>query len=331
MPLFAPEGLNTLYRDCYSGANENTPLAWVLVYATMGLTYRMRAMSLFASPRDTPMAEWFLTKILGQLPELLLGSPSLRLVQASLGMAFLLETSGNCQRASLFASTALNMAQELGYNEITSEQIESAVQHREMAYCFWIAFILDAHFSIAGQHPGAQRLADVETPMPEHDVLDWWEPGSVTDSTNNEWNLNVFAQHTSLAVVEAEAAEELFSARSRKRLPRENAIIYERIIARLQQWREKNALSRLEARDVVTSMYRSDIVHSIILEGAYFRTLYQLHATNALVGFAAKIDAFASEALEAMMELRSTPCYDDAARFLKLAVLLPQGNTCTTW
>jgi hypothetical protein len=29
LPLFEPEGLHLIYRDCYSGVNDDTPLAWV--------------------------------------------------------------------------------------------------------------------------------------------------------------------------------------------------------------------------------------------------------------------------------------------------------------
>jgi hypothetical protein len=77
--------------------------------------------------------------------------------------------------------------------------------------------------------------------------------------------------------------------------------------------------------------YQSDIVHCIMLEGNYFWTLYQLHSTQALVGFATKLDPISPEALQAMLDMRSAPCYEDAIRLLRLTVLLPQGNLSTTW
>lgn len=80
-------------------------------------------MSLFATPADTSQAEWYLGKSLAELPELLMQSPSLRLVQASLSIAILLETSSRCSRAPLFVSTALHMAQDLGYHELRLEHL----------------------------------------------------------------------------------------------------------------------------------------------------------------------------------------------------------------
>ena len=330
LPLFSPKGIYTLFRDCYSGAANEKPLAWVLVYVVMGITHRLRAMSLFAVPNDTSQADWYLGQCLNKLPELLMHSPSLMLIQALLSISILLQTSGRYQRAPLFVSTALQMAQDLGYNEVTPGQPTGSVSSLEKSYVFWIAFMMDAHFSMASLRPSAQRLADISTPMPAESVENWWESSDL-DASASQWNLNVFALHSSLAIIEAEAAEELFSAKARRRAPISNAGIYQNIMFKLHVWRGNNALSNLDAKDVSRAMYRSDIIHSIMLEGAYFRTLYQLHATNALVGFSAKFDAFAPEALQSMIDLGIVPCHCDAERFLRLVALVPQGNLSTTW
>lgn len=330
LPMFSPEALYTLYHECYSGAANNAPLTWVLVYATIGITHRLRAMSLFAAPDDTSQAEWYLGKSLAKLPELLMQSPSLRLIQASLTMAILLQTSNRCQRAPLFVSTALHMAQDLGYNEVIPAQHTGSISSLEESYVFWVAFHMDAHMSLANQRPGAQRLADISTPIPAGHVLNWWQPNE-HDVGASQWNISIFALHCSLAMIEAEAAEELFSAKARRRSPVSNANLYESIMLKLEVWRESNALSKLNAKDVLKEMYRSDIIHSVVLEAAYFRTLYQLRATNALAGFGTRIDVFAPKALQSMVELGTAPCHGDAKRFLKLVVLMPQGNLSTTW
>ena len=330
LPLFSPESLYTLFRDCYSGVANNTPLSWVLVYVTMAIVHRLRAMSLFAAPDDTAQADWYLGKSLSKLPELLLQSPSLRLVQASLCMAILLGTSGRVQRAPLFVSTALHMARDLGYNEVIPEQSAESVSSMEMSYVFWVAFFMDAHMSLANQRPSSQRLADISTPVPAEGIVNWWDPSDY-GSGENQWNLNIFALHSSLGIIEAEAVEELFSVKARRRSPLSNARFYESIALKLEIWRGKNALSNVDAEEVGKVMYRSDIIHSIMLEAAYFRALYQLRATNILNGFRAKLDAFSPEALQSIIGIGLTPCYIDAQRFLKLAMISPQGNLSTTW
>lgn len=189
---------------------------------------------------------------------------------------------------------------------------------------------MDAHMSLANGRSSALRLADISTPIPAESVVNWWHPNGQHVAAQ-QWNLNVFALHCSLAVIEAGAAEELFSAKARARSRIINATVYESITSRLTAWRERNVLSSLATDDVLTAMYRSDLIHSIVLEGAYFRTADQLYAASILVGFSAKSDVFAPEALQAMVALGTAPCYGDAQRFLRLVVLMPQGNLSTTW
>ncbi|KAK5165784.1 uncharacterized protein LTR77_008707 [Saxophila tyrrhenica] len=330
MPLFNPESLTTIFRDCYSGVNDSIPLPWVLVYATMAITHRLRAMSLFATPIDTPQSQWYLEKCLAKLPELLMGPPSLQLVQASLIICFLLQTSRQRQRAALFASTALHMAQELGYNELPASHLADTTLGREQAYVFWISFFMDTNMSLGHRRSTSQRLADISTPIPPANVVNWWDLNN-HEQRPSEWNLNVFAQHCSLAVIEAEAAEDLFSVGARKRSPVQHPCEYKDIMSKLERWRANNALAKLEATDVLKAMYRSDIVHSVMLEGAYFRTVCQLKVAKELVGFRSRIDVFAPEALQAMIDRRIVPSYGDSRRFLKLAMLVPQGDVSTTW
>lgn len=269
LPIIPPKDLYALFQDCYSDAATTDPLAWVLVYVTMGITYRLRAMSLFAIPDDTTQADWYLEQSLAKLPELLLQTPSLRLVQASVSIALLLATSGRCQRAPLFASTALHMAQDLGYNEVTPEQAAESVFSVASAYVFWLAFTVDVHLSLANQRPSAQRLVGITTPAPAADVVGWWQTSS-RRAQDTPWNLNVFAMQCSLAIIGAEAAEELFTARARQRSSVENTKVDENVVAKLHEWRKGNVLSSLNTEEVLKAMYRSDVVHSIMLEGEYF-------------------------------------------------------------
>lgn len=329
LPIFAPDALISLYRDCYSGQHDEKPLAWVLVYGTMALSHRFRAMSLFACEDDTPRAEYYLGKALSKLPELLMGPQSLRLVQALICMVMLVETSSYCRRAPLIATTAARIAQDLEYNELPASKADDPPETREQYYVFWVAFALDCHMSVATQRPPTIRLADLSTPPPSDDIVDWWNP---TDSpTDCEWRLNIFAQHCSLAVIEAEASEALLSAHARRRTPAENSSRYDPIALKFIAWQEGCELSKLAAHDVFKAMYRSDIVHCIMLEAAYFRSVYQFHAMESLVQFTEKIDVFIPEILGAMMGVTAPQCHAVARRLLKLISLLPQGNLSTTW
>ena len=103
------------------------------------------------------------------------------------------------------------------------------------------------------------------------------------------------------------------------------------MLAKLVAWACRNPLSRIDGCDMVRSMYRSDIVLCVVLEAAYFRMLYQLHACRALGGWREKVDVFSPEALRLVMQLDNRVLVDGARRFLELTVLMPQGNLSVTW
>lgn len=328
IPLFAPESLYYLFRDCYAGAADERPLAWVLVYTTIAMTYRLRAMSVFAAPDDTEQAEWYLNVCLGRLPDLLVQPPCLRLVQACISIAWLLETSSRCERAPFFASTALRLATDLGYNDL-KVSTPASVDELEKCYVFWLAFFIDSHFCVAEQRMGSLRLADINTPLPAADVSNWWNPTEI--NTRSQSDFNVFSLHCGLATIEAEAAENLFSVQARRQPTGELDAEARKLLDKLTTWRDSNALAHLDANDIARSLYRSEIVLCVVLEAAYFRTLYQLHSVRALNGYRERTDVFSPGALRLVMRAQHVSCSDDARRLLRLTAMMPQGNLSTTW
>lgn len=331
IPLYSPESLYGLFRDCYAGAADDRPLAWVLVYTTIAMTYRLRAMSVFAAPDDTIQAEWYLNVCLTRLPDLLVQPPCIRLVQACISIAWLLETSGRCERAPFFASTALRLATELEYNDLSASSASSSTaEETEARYVFWLAFFIDTHFSFAEQRSVNLRVADINTPLPSESVINWWDSRQ-TESHGQQSSINAFALHCSLAVIEAEAAEQLCSIQARRQSSEDLDVTAGRILDKLAAWRQRNRLSHIDANDVRRLMYRSDVVLCIVLEAAYFRTLYLLQARRALQAFKEKQDVFNQASLRSMMQVSSETCVNEARRFLQLSMLMPQGNVSTTW
>lgn len=331
IPLFSPESIYTHVRDCYSGEADGTPLTWVLTYLVFGIAHRLRAMSLFALADDTSKSDWYLKQSLAVLPELLLQEPSVPLVQALLGVSILLQTSVRVKRASIFICTAMYMAQDLGLNDASQVPSGDHPNDRVARYLFWIAYFMHTDECLSEVRPLTQRLADISTPLPESHAGDWWTSGEGTQGQSEQWNSNVFALHAQLAVIQAESLEELFSVKARERSATSQAASYNNVITKLAGWRSKSVFTSLSPRDIYTSMYRSDLVHTIILEATYFRTLYQLHAASALGGFTRRIDVFGPMALRSMAAIGTHALHQDARRFLTLIALMPSENTSTTW
>lgn len=330
IPLFHPETIYTHVRDCYSGAADKSPLSWVLAYIALGIGHRMRAMSLFAAPDDTSNAEWYLNKCLSVLPDLLLQEPSLPLVQALLGVSVLLQSSVRSRRAALFVSTATHMAQDLAYNEAAPDQDEGSPRDKQELYVFWVAFFMDTAMSLHAIRPNTQRLADISAPLPSASSSDWWV-SSTSDDDTVDCKVNIFALHASLALIQAEALEELFSVKARQHSASLTASTFKSIISKLEIWRRMNALADTDAPSMRNSMYQSDMAHSIILEASYFATLYQLHAANALGAFTRRLDVFSPSELTAAAGLICFDIYADAQHLLTFAALISQGNVSVTW
>jgi hypothetical protein len=82
---------------------------------------------------------------------------------------------------------------------------------------------------------------------------------------------------------------------------------------------------------MLNSVFRSDLVHFVVLEASYFRTLYQLHAANALGAFSTRTDVFGPNELRAAAWLIPTEMYGDAQRLLTMTSLISSGTVAVTW
>jgi hypothetical protein len=329
IPLFQPEAIYNHIRECYSGDADAMPLKWVLAYIVLGIGHRLRAMSLFAKEDDTSNAEWYLNKCLAVLPDLLMHEPTLPLIQGLLGVSVLLRTSNRSSKAALFVSTAVRMAQDLAYNEASLDGNDGEARDEQEANVFWIAFFMDTGMNLLAMRPNTQRLVDISVPMPNFINSRPWLL-DVSEVTLDQI-VNFFPLHVSLSLIQAEALEDLFSVRARQRAPVDIAATFRNIVSELELWKPTNPLSGKNGLIMLNSMYRSDVVHSVILEASYFGTLYQLHTANAIGDFSLRVDVFSPD------NLRTTPgticldIYADARRLLEFAAVASQGNVSVTW
>jgi hypothetical protein len=331
LPLFHPESIYRHVRACYSGeADETHRLYWVLAYVTLGIGHRLRAMSLFATPEDTPNGDFYLNKCLDVLPDLLLQEPSLQLVQALLGVSVLLQTSYRSRKAALFVTTAMHMAQDLGYNEAASGQEQKSLNEQQGFYVFWIAFVMDTAMSLGANRSTTQRLADIGVPLPNAHSSDWWALNTF-DNHATAWKVNILTLHANLALIQAECSDELFSVSARQRSATLTAATFDSLVSKLDTWKVANPLTDINASSMLATMYQSDIVHSVILEASYFETLYRLHASNGLGGFDQRRDVFSASSLKVAAGRICFDLFADAQRLLELAGLISQGNLSVTW
>jgi hypothetical protein len=315
IPLLAPEAIVSHMRDCYSGAAKVAPSSWILTFLVFGIAHRLRALDPSTRLDSTSKAEQYLDRCLDNFSKVLLEEPSERIVQCLLGTAILLQGSEKSHRVASFVSIAMQMAQELGYNEACISENESPTQNRVKKLVFWIAFVMDADLSMCALKPITQKHTDIMIGLPSAHGSDWWNNG-IRDGRSTSPGMKTFCLHASLAVIQAQALEEVFSPRANSQ-PARQAITVHAILTNLSNWRKDSNFASPEG------LQSSDLLHLATLEASSFRTLYQLVAAQQVGHFAYRQDLFSHISLRAQRHARPSTFYDAATRLLSLLALLP--------
>lgn len=317
VPLLVPEAIVSHMRDCYSGAAKGVASSWVLTYFVFGIAHRLRALDPSVRSEETFKTEQYLDKCLSSFSNVLLEEPNERIVQCLLGIAIMLQDSPKSHRVSSFVSIALRMAQELGYNEASI----SGSNQKVTGYLFWIAFSMDANLSMCALRPNTQKYEGISISLPHADDNDWW--GLRTDNddrrTNGPVEINFFFLNCSLAIVQAQALEEVFSPKANLQPVQYNFALHT-VISKLAAWRRD---SRIDSAEGLPS---SELLHLAMLEASYFRTMYQFLAAQQIgvVGF--RYDLFSHAVFQLLNHSQpARKLYEDARKLLNLLASPPIG------
>lgn len=326
-PLYRPHAIAEHIRICYEGLSDGTAVSWASTYVVLGIAHRCRAMSNVATPMDNELADYYLSKILPTVSGLLIAPPSLGLVQSLLGLTALIRTSSQLTPHSGFITSALRISQFLAYQNTPGRGSDSSQDDVEQAHrVFWLAFIMDTDEAIFSNAPTTQRREDITAPFPEenpHDSL-----GSMTAAESN-WKVNVFALRARLALIQAEAIDQLLSINRRPSTPQQIASTAQAFLARLEAWRDNN-LFRLKPVELMQLLYRSDLLHVLTVEASYFATVFRIHAFLAL-NQNPLANPFAAEILARLATRTEQRAFKDAERLLALLALTPHGDIGVCW
>jgi len=329
VPLYRPYKIADFIRRCYEGGSDGTPMAWATAYLIFGIAHRLRAMSAMAAPDDNERADYYLARILEKVSGLLLGRPSLCLVQCLLGTASLIQSSSRPEPHAVFVATALRMAQTLAYNDdqaryIDEEDVEPDPEQERRV--FWIAFFTSVDESILSNTPTAHLRENITTRQPEDNPQD--SAGAIT-AAEGTWRVNIFSLRARLALLQAEAIEQLLSLRCSQLTPATVMQATHSVFEGLQVWR-RHELFHMDAGQLLRLLYRSDLLHVFGLEAAYFATAFRIQAFLVL-GMNARINPFSYDALVKLSGQGDHPCLKEAKRLLSILAVAPQGDIGICW
>jgi hypothetical protein len=332
VPLYRPYPMVEHIRRCYTGGSDGTPISWASAYVIFGIAHRLRAMSAAATPEDNEKADYYLARILEKVAGLLLGRACLCLVQCLLGTAFLIQTSSHPEPHALFVFTALRMAQSLAYNDDQAVPLAPGTDEwqdiEQQRRVFWIAFFTNTDESILSNAPTVHLRENINTESPEDDPSD--AAGAVT-AAEGTWRVNIFSLRARLALLQAEAIEQVLSVKCCISLSKGEAIFkcMTSVLEELQSWRN-HELFQMTADQLLQLLYRSDLIHVLGLEASYFATVFRLQAFVVL-GLNTRVNPFSTDALAKLSEQGQHLCLKDAKRLLSILSVAPQGDIGVSW
>lgn len=332
VPLYQPDVLVSYLRTCYAGTSEDDTIAWTSAYIVFGLAHTLRAMSPIGTTQDTSMARYYLAKIYTALTPLLCAPPSLSEVQCLLGVALLI-TYLPCRydmNEGHFVATALRVIQGLSYKPCTigTPLLDYTSSTQQQRRVFWLAFIADTMASIVTNSSTTYHHEDVMQCSPEmaEFLLD---PSGAVVAAEGHWRVNIFNLRVKLALLQAEANDQILTSRSRSMGPIDVELASAIVLARLEEF-HSHEIFNLDVQRLFQLLYRSDICHVVSLEAAYFATVYRLHAFAAYER-TTSINPFSLGGLKITSEMRHHKSYGPAHRLLSLLSIAPQGDVGLYW
>ncbi|KAH8704496.1 hypothetical protein GQ44DRAFT_732380 [Phaeosphaeriaceae sp. PMI808] len=327
-PLYRPHMLANHLRICYSGQSDGSTVSWVTAYIVFGMAHMARAMSTVATTQDNELAKYYLGRIYNSLDSLLLSPPSLGLVQCLIGVATLCRCTP-CSRSAPdghFCSTSVRVAQSLATPDEGTDISDTERDVEQERRVLWLAFINDTNVSMLSNTPATQRREDIVAPCPEENPAD--SLGTVI-AAEGHWKANIFYLRVNLALLQAEAIEQVLSAKARSLASTDRNAAAEILVARLREF-HNHELFRFSPAQLFQLLYRSDIAHTVSIESAYFATVFRLNAVLALEKNS-RVNPFSPDGLRLIALVKEQRSYPEAKRLLSLLPIAPRGDVGLYW
>ena len=225
-----------------------------------------------------------------------------------------------------FLSTSVRVAQSLAYHDEEACEEDSTRDVEQEGRVFWIAFVNHTNESMLSNTPTTHRREDIITAKPELNPDD--NLGAVA-AAGGQWKTNIFALRVNLALIQAEAIEQVLCIRAKNTAPLDVQAAAVLVFARLQAFRE-NEIFKLSPARLYELLYRSDIVHTVCLEVNYFSTVFRLHAFLAF-DRNPRFNPFTIQGLSQISAVKEQKCVAEAKRLLSLLAVAPRGDAGLYW
>lgn len=318
VPLFDEERLVNLYGSAFSDTPGVECVELKGIYSTLAIAYRLRAMSPLASDADDHNARSFVEQTSVALPRILVAKPSLPSAQYLTAMAVVMHGTHDPQGTRSLLAAALRMLLDLSPRSIEYDE-------QQACRVFWIASNMDIDLAMRIGSWSSTTLAanQIYNTLPHTDNIGVLPLDNASFPFFRHRVELTRIQNRFFQYVSMRHGVQINSLNSQE-LP----VPLQAIIADISAWRRSDAVFRASPEDCRQRMHRSDLVHLMILEAAYFNTLFLLQGAQYRVG---PFNGSVLLHLHQYCAVDFEHCTGDAVRLLRLFNLLPHGDFAFVW
>ncbi|KAJ4360218.1 uncharacterized protein N0V89_000778 [Didymosphaeria variabile] len=338
LPLFHANSLLYLIHHFYKvRLPQRDPVVWAAINVVLALAYR----SDLVGSRNTNLSVEYLNKADSVLSAVVLGDTHLLNIQVLVGMVFLLQASPDLTHSLVLIATTIRLAHKIGLHDRTASACLDAVDARQRACVFWMAYILDKDLSMRSKQPSIQLDDDVDLDLPSPGIAEYQikkvgvadigiDPGVFTTADGNV-EMNYFVTRIQLAVIEGGVYDYLYSTRSRNRSAEERSQALKSIFRALETWKASIPLefdAPMAPKTISPTMLQFlAVLHSTSL--ACTTLLNQANVWNTL--WMSSIWKYATEGITPVLPFQWEATVDQARHLAVLIGALPVQNRWNFW
>jgi len=338
LPLFHDDTLLHLIQSFYDVPYpRRDPVEWAAINVVLALAYRND----LVSGSNTELSIEYLNRAESVLSSIMLGDTQLLNIQVLVGMVLLLQASPDLTASLILIATTMRLAHKIGLHDRTASAHLGAVDARQRACVFWMAYILDKDLSMRSKQPSIQLDDDVDLELPSPEAFQYQvNNGCIADTnvcsgiivtTDGTAEMNYFVTRIQLAVIEGGVYDYLYSTRSQKRSIEERSHALGTIACALETWKasipfEFNA-SMAPVTVSPTVLQLLAVLHSTSLTCTTL--LYQANAWN--THWMDGIRKYMIDGISPTLPPQWEAVVDEARQLMVLLEALPQQNRWNFW
>lgn len=244
LPLFHDDTLLLLIHNFYNVPYpRRDPVAWAVINIVLALAHRND----LVSSSNANLSVEYLNKAESVLSSIMLGDIQLLNIQVLVGMVLLLQASPDLTPSLILIATTMRLAHKIGLHDRTASAHLSAIDARQHACVFWMAYVLDKDLGMRSKQPSIQLDDDVDLELPSPEIFQYQVEDGCLDDTSISSGIivtadgtvvmNYFVTRIQLAVIEGGVYDYLYSTRSQKRSIEERSHALESIACALETWK----------------------------------------------------------------------------------------------